>query len=486
MKVATLILPNQLFEDHPGLAKDRLIILVEHSRFFSELAFHKQKLILHRASMQHFADKLSKEKYSVEYIEHLHAQELFEHLKKWNISDLHATEWNDHGLSKEMNLKCKKAGIKLTMYASPMFLTPDDFIKKELGNKKIFLMHNFYVAQRKRMNIMIINRKPIGGSWSFDQENRKTLPEGVKIPPISKLPHNAYVKEAKSYVDKQFKNNPGNIDSFNYPVTHAQAKKQFQEFLKHRLIHFGDYQDALVQGQSFLFHSVLTPGLNCGLITPEYVIQTTLEYARIHKTPINNLEGFIRQIIGWREFIRAVYLLKGQEQAKSNFLKNKRELPNTFWSASTGIQPLDDVISKTINHAYAHHIERLMVLGNFMLLCEINPDEVYRWFMELFIDAYDWVMVPNVYGMSQYADGGLMTTKPYISSSNYICKMSNYKKGSWCSIWDALYWHFIYKHHALLNTIPRAKIMASPLARMNPKKVAEQLRVAKAFLATLK
>jgi deoxyribodipyrimidine photolyase-related protein len=485
MKAATLILPNQLFKEHPGLTKNRLVILIEHPRFFSERAFHKQKLILHRGSMQYFADRLTKEKYHVEYIEHAYAQDLFKYLEKWKISELHAADWNDHTLSKEMNVKCKKADIELTLYPSPMFLTPDDFIKKELGNKKKFLMHNFYVAQRKRMKILISNGKPTGGSWSFDQENRKSVNEEVKIPLIPKLPDIAYLKEAKDYVEKKFKDNPGNTDLFNYPITHTQAETQFQDFLKHRLVHFGDYQDALVQGQSFLFHSVLTPGLNCGLITPAYVVETTLEYARLNKTPINNLEGFVRQIIGWREFIRAVYLLKGEEQDKSNFLENKRVLPDSFWSASTGIEPIDDVISKTVNHAYAHHIERLMILGNFMLLCEIDPDEVYRWFMELFIDAYDWVMVPNIYGMSQYADGGLMITKPYVSSSNYICKMSDYKKGAWCSIWDALYWHFIYKHHALLNSIPRAKIMASPLARMDAKKLAEQLKVAKAFLATL-
>jgi len=484
MKSATLILPNQLFAQHPGISKDRLVILIEHHRYFSDFKFHKQKLILHRASMQAYCDELRKKGLEVIYIDFAHQSDLLGVIKKNKITELHAADFTDHAVTNEIMKGCKKDKIKLIVYESPMFLTPLDFIKKELGSKKSYFMHSFYVAQRKRMNLLMHNGKPIGGAWSFDEENRKKAPKDLKIPPLNKMPKNKYVKNAGEYIEKNFKNNPGDSTPFNYPTTHKEAETQFDDFLMHRFAHFGDYQDAIITNESFLFHSILTPALNIGLITPDFVVLKALEYAKQHKISINNLEGFIRQIIGWREFVRAVYLMKGEAQSKSNFFDHSRKLPQSFWTATTGLAPLDDVISKVLKHAYAHHIERLMVLGNFMLLSGINPNEAYQWFMELFIDSYDWVMVPNVYGMSQYADGGLMTTKPYISSSKYLIKMSNYKKGNWCEIWDALYWNFISENHAAFLKIPRAKLMISPILKMETKKINDHTKVAKNFLAT--
>ena len=198
----------------------------------------------------------------------------------------------------------------------------------------------------------------------------------------------------------------------------------------------------------------------------------TLNFAQTHanKIPLTSLEGFVRQIIGWREFVRAVYLLKGSQQRSTNFWGHTRKLPESFYTATTGVEPVDTTIRRLQKHAYTHHIERLMVLGNFMLLCEIDPDEVYRWFMEMFIDAYDWVMVPNIYGMNQYADGGLMTTKPYISSSKYILRMSDYEKGSWCDVWNSLYWRFINKHRDVFRKNPRMSFMVSAFDRMPDEK----------------
>ena len=186
--------------------------------------------------------------------------------------------------------------------------------------------------------------------------------------------------------------------------------------------------------------------LNIGLLTPQQVLDRTFEFSRTHTVPLASLEGFIRQVIGWREFMYCIYHAVGETQRRGNFWDCQRDLPASFYSADTGIPPVDRVIRRVMDLAYCHHIERLMVLGNFMLLCEVRPEQVYQWFMELFIDAYDWVMVPNVYGMSQYADGGLITTKPYISSSNYIRKMSDFSRGPWCAIWDGLFWRFVSRH----------------------------------------
>ena len=232
-------------------------------------------------------------------------------------------------------------------------------------------------------------------------------------------------------------------------------------------------------------HSVLSPLLNSGILDVKYVINTTIDFYNKNNIPINSCEGFIRQIIGWREFIRGVYYSKGTEERTKNFWNFKNKIPNSFYDATTGIEPVDNTIMKINNSAYGNHIERLMIMGNFMLLCEINPNDVYKWFMEMFIDAYDWVMVPNVYGMSQFADGGLMSTKPYISGSNYILKMSNYKKDSWCEIWDALFWGFIDNKRDFFKKNPRMRMMVSSYDRMNDEKKNKMIKISFDYLTEL-
>jgi deoxyribodipyrimidine photolyase-related protein len=355
-------------------------------------------------------------------------------------------------------------------------------IQEELGNKKHYLMNSFYIAQRKRLNILVQDGKPIGGKWSFDIQNRRKMPGALRVPEPMNIKQNKYVKEAVEYIKKHFDHNPGTIEEFIWPTNHDEAKKWLHNFLSRRLCLFGPYQDAIDPTKDFLFHSLLSPLLNIGLLTPAYVIDETLAYAHKHTVPLNCLEGFIRQIIGWREFVQGIYVLHGEKQRKSNFFKHTKKLPASFWDATTGILPIDNALQKIVKTGYAHHIERLMVLGNFMLLIEVDPNEVYRWFMELFIDAYDWVMVPNVYGMSQYADGGLMTTKPYFSSSNYIRAMSNYKNGSWCELWDALYWHFIVKNNSLIKKNARLSFINLYLRNKKKDILEKQLKIAQKYL----
>ena len=306
-----------------------------------------------------------------------------------------------------------------------------------------------------------------------------------KIPPKISYPKEeiSYVEDENLYIKDNFENNYGSINQkVNYPTDFQTAKNWLSDFLKHRFIEFGDYEDAILKEELILNHSLLSPLINCGLLTPSYVVNELNKYATKKNIPINSYEGIIRQIIGWREFIRGVYISKGNFERTRNYWGFTKKMPNSFYTASTGINPVDDCISKLNNNAYLHHIERLMVIGNFMFLCEINPDDVYKWFMELFIDSYDWVMVPNVYGMSQFADGGLMSTKPYISSSNYIMKMSNYKKGEWQKIWDGLYWRFIYKNQSFFKSNPRLSMMVRTLNKMNPEKLNYHLEVSQTFL----
>ncbi len=496
MNDATLIFPHQLFRNHPAIEKSRKIYLIEDPLFFGDkkfpVSFHKKKLVFHRASMKAYENYLIRNGYDVIYLSYsgfgkdLRSDYLTTFFNKVGVKNLHYCDVNDFILEKRIRRMSDVLGKNLIKYNSPMFLSDEDFIKEFFPKQKSYLMTSFYIEQRKRLNILVDeNKKPIGGKWSFDEENRKKIPTGLKIPEL-KLPElNDFVIEAIEYVEKYFHNNPGETIDFFYPVTFGQADKWLDDFLSNRLQLFGDYEDAIDKDENFLFHSLLTPLLNSGLLTPSDVIKRTIKATEFKNIPLNSLEGFIRQIIGWREYIRAVYLLEGVKQRTHNFFGFHNRLPRAFYNASTGIKPVDNVISKVLENAYSHHIERLMIIGNFMLLCEINPDEVYKWFMEMYIDAYDWVMVPNVYGMSQYADGGLICTKPYISSSNYILKMSNFEKGEWCNMWDSLFWRFIYKHKDIFNRNPRMSMMVVQLNRMEKEKLKRHLNTAESYLKKL-
>jgi deoxyribodipyrimidine photolyase-related protein len=334
--------------------------------------------------------------------------------------------------------------------------------------------------------VLIESGSPSGGKWTFDTENRRKIPASVYIPPLNTLPRTPFISEAIEYVEHNFEKNYGHADKFNYPVTRDQAVHWLESFLTERFVQYGIYQDAIVNGSSFLFHSVLTPALNIGLLTPDHILERTLDFARHEDVPLNSVEGFVRQILGWREFIRGLYALESVHQRTRNVWNHHNSIPSCFWNGTTGIEPIDDVVNKVLKTAYSNHIERLMVIGNFMLLCEFHPNQVYEWFMTLYIDAYDWVMVPNVYGMSQFSDGGLMSTKPYISGSNYILKMSNYKKGEWCEVWDSLYWNFIEKHQEIFIKNPRMSMMVRQFHNMETSKKKRLRETREKFMSNLR
>lgn len=494
-----LILPNQLFKKHPGLRKkpDK-VILLEDSLFFGDerypARFHQQKLWLHRATMKRYEADLGEQGFQTEYIEFDQGgSSLSERLasvippKKRRGEKLLISDPVDFIFQKRFFSACDSLGLEPELLSNPGFLNSPEQNESYRSGKSRWFMADFYKWQRTRLDLLMEDGEPVGGKWSFDEDNRKKVPKKLleSIPPVPNVKRDRFDNEAADHVRAKFSGHPGTLDDLYYPTSHAAARRWLKSFLEKRFVNFGDYEDAIVEGESWLWHSVLTPMLNVGLLTPDEVIKEAIRYSEKQEVPINSLEGFVRQIIGWREFMRATYEDLGVKMRTTNHWNHQRAMPPCFYDASTGIDPVDDVIRRVLRTGYCHHIERLMVLGGFMFLCEIDPDDIYRWFMELFVDSYDWVMVPNAYAMSQNADGGLITTKPYFSGSSYIRKMSHFKKGPWRDVWDGLYWRWIWNHSDELAKNPRWAMMCSMAKKMDSAKRKQHLDNAEAFLSRL-
>jgi deoxyribodipyrimidine photolyase-related protein len=491
---AALIYPHQLFHGHPALADGRAAWLIEDPLFFGNdphwpAAMHRQKLVLHRASMKAYAAELEAAGHQVSYVDtlagsHVDSSGLLESELPDAVTEIHLADPADDILMKRVKRFAARRGVGLVVHDSPNFLSPPEFMETHIGGKKKPFMAKFYEAQRKRMDLLLENDgSPVGGKWSFDTENRAKLPKAHVPPPEPRARNNAFVEEAVAYVSRRFPENPGSLKHFRWPVTRRDAELWLDRFIGERFEHFGLYEDAISTEHAFLYHSAITPMLNIGLLDPRDVVERVM--ARADRVPLNSLEGFIRQIIGWREFMHGIYQHRGVEIRNGNFWNFDRPLPPAFYDGTTGIPPVDRVIRQVLADGYCHHIERLMVLGNFMLLCRIKPDDVYRWFMEMFVDSYDWVMVPNVHGMSQFADGGTFTTKPYLSGSNYILKMSDESKGPWCPVWDGLFWTFIGDHLPFFLKNPRLSMMARSWEKQSPEKQAAHRKAAEDFLASI-
>ena len=422
--------------------------LVEDPVFFGyrekKMNFNQLKLVLHRASMRYYYDYLQKELSGIAKVKYIE----FEKAKKGEVIDresgfteIHLFDPVDHLLLEKVKKMASHYQVPLKIYPTPNFITPlEDLEQYAKGKKKTFHYH-FYEWQKKRMGML-------DGIKSKDDENRQPPPrEGIRIPDLPDNPDLklAYVAEAKKYVKKFFGNNYGNVEDFIYPITHQTSEEWFIHFLEHRFQHFGKYQDAIIPDEPFMYHSVISPMLNIGLLNPQWIVNQATKYYQAKKIPVNNYEGFIRQIIGWREYSRFLYMVVYKQIKNGNYFQNHQKLNKKWYLGTTGIRPVDETIKSAFQYGYLHHILRLMVMGNFMNLCHLHPDQVYQWFMEFSCDSYDWVMVNNVYSMALYADGGLTMQKPYLSSSNYILKMSNYQKdGHWEEIWNALYYYFLY------------------------------------------
>lgn len=462
----TIVLGDQLFSPSVYEAMPQPLVMIESWELCTSFKHHQQKISFFLSAMRAARDEYRSAGLEVDYHELDPSQkdyctQLHAILMRHQTSEIHTFDIND----RSFKAKLRHRFPHLTEKPSPGFIaTRADFREYTQSVKKPF-MKTYYERQRRKLNILMAGDKPLGGQFSFDTDNREALPKsGVVIPKLSQPTHqNVAVDEL---VRRHFYDHPGSLGGQRYPTTRAEAKRALEVFMSERFSCFGVYEDAMSTQHSFLFHSVLSPLINCGLLTPREV----LDAAIATDVPLNSKEGFVRQVLGWREFIRGVDEVYGDVQHSRNFFDHQRRLASCWYDGTTGIEPLDHMIKKAQGNGYLHHIERLMVVGNIMLLAEINPREAYRWFMEMFVDSAEWVMGPNVFGMSQFADGGIFATKPYICASNYILKMSDYTKGEWCEELNALYWSFIDRHRDFFLTQPRLAMMVRTLDKMSSEK----------------
>ena len=471
-----IVLGNQLFplKNLEKYRTSHIIYMCEDYGLCTYEKHHKLKILLFLSSMRSYAENLKKNKFKVEYSKIDSTdfkKDYLEKIKKFIISkkikQITSFEIEDKFFEKKIQNFVKKNGLIWNKIKSPMFLNSREEFNDYLSKNKRPFMATFYKSTRQKLNILMKkDGVPEGGKWSFDEDNRKKLPKNIKVPNFPSLKETKHTKNLKPIIEKKFKDHPGSTQNFWFATEYNDVVKLLNFFLKEKSNLFGDYEDAVDQGNNILFHSALSPYINLGLITPEFIISKTLEFHKKNKIRINSLEGYIRQVIGWREFMRGIYQKYSDEMEIKNFFKQNRKMKDSWYEGTTGLPPLDYAIKNALNHGWSHHIERLMILSNIMNLCELKPKIVYKWFMEMFVDSSDWVMVPNVYGMGLFSDGGIFATKPYICGSSYFMKMMDFKKGEWCNTMDGLYWRFIDRNRKFFLKNPRLSMMVRIFDKM--------------------
>lgn len=474
-KSILVILGNQLFaRKHLPDSDSVRVFMCEDLGLCTYVRHHQQKIVLFLSAMRSYADGLRDAGYDVHYVEldpdsdDSYEDRLQDFVESSSATEIKHFEIEDKSMESRLIDFADEHELARTELKSRMFLCSRDDFADFAGDSSSLSMASFYKQQRRSLDIMVDgDGRPSGGQWSFDEDNRKPLPKDVSPPDIAAAEPTQHTQDVIKIVKSNFDDHPGDADEFWWPTTRRQALKQLRDFLDERLEQFGPYEDAMTTRSSTVFHSTLSPVMNLGLITPQEIVERALEHAGDNDVPLQSLEGFVRQIIGWREFIRGIYRTFGDQQDECNFWSHDRELTDAWYDGETGIPPLDDTIRTAQRLGWTHHIPRLMVAGNLMTLCEIRPKSAWRWFMEMYVDSSEWVMGPNVYGMALFSDGGLFATKPYICGSNYLRKMSDYKKGDWCDVVDGLYWRFIDKHREFFSGNPRLSLMPSALDRLD-------------------
>ena len=463
-----LILGDQLTHDLASLRVldpkvDRLI-MAEVRDEATYVKHHKQKIALLFSAMRHFAQELRDAGWKVDYYEY-NSQGNFKSLldvvahyaKEYSAERLVLTQCGEYRLQNAMDREWSKTlGIPVDVYGDDRFIaTTKEFADWADGRKQL-RMEYFYREMRRKTGYLMKDGEPEGEQWNYDADNRKKWDGKTPFPNPPTFERDDIDREVIKLVEENFDDHPGSLDEFHWATTRAQASTALGFFIQHCLTNFGDFQDAMVRGEKALFHSLLSPYLNCGLLTAKQVCDAAQRAWDEDRAPLNAVEGFIRQIIGWREYVRGIYWLHMPRYAKQNTLKNKRSLPRYYWDGDTKMACMSDCFKNTFDHAYAHHIQRLMVTGNFALLTGIKPEEICDWYLAVYADAYDWVELPNTLGMVMHADGGYLGSKPYAASGNYIHKMSDYCSQCHYSVktqveedscpFNSLYWHFIDRH----------------------------------------
>jgi len=488
-KTLRLILGDQLNTNHSWFEKveDEVYYLMMEMRQETDYVNHHiQKVIGFFAAMRQFAEHLKSNGHEVIYYkidESKNKQNLTDNLneliEKQHFERFEYISPDEYRLDEQLKEFCKTLPFSFEVFSAEHFYTKRHDLANFFSGKKQYLMENFYRDMRKKHNILMVAGQPEGGKWNYDKNNRNKWKGEVKIPPYKWFNNN--VDEIISAIEKENIKTFGRFSdtTFNYPITRIQALDQLKYFCENLLIHFGTYQDAMHTDEEYLFHSRLSFAMNLKLISPKDIVTTVMNYYRKHgdDIDISQIEGFIRQIIGWREYMRGMYWAFMPEYKTLNALNNHNKLPDFFWTGNTKMNCLNQTINNSLDNGYAHHIQRLMITGNYALLTETNPDEVDDWYLGIYVDAIEWVQLTNTRGMSQFADGGKIATKPYVSSGSYINKMSNYCTGCYYNHkkkveedacpFNSLYWNFLDNKREQLNSNFRMKMMYSLLNKMN-------------------
>ncbi len=483
--------------------KDDLVLLIESYELATEVKHHKKKLILLFSAMRHFAAELKKQNFHVDYVSLTDEskktsfnQIVLEKIKQYQVEKLILTEPSEWNYLERIKKLQKLTKIPFEILEDERFFCSISEFKQYAKNKKQLRMEFFYREMRKKTNYLMKNNQPIGAQWNFDVENRKRYDGKITIPNLPGIKPDKITKEVITLVEHHFSEHFGDATPFWFAVTRDGAEQLLKNFLEHCLQYFGNYQDAMLDNHYYLFHAVLSMYINCGLLLAKDVCEQALNVYHHKKIPLPSIEGFIRQIIGWREYIRGVYWLKMPSYRDNNYLNADRPLPDFYWTADTKLNCLKQTITATQKNAYAHHIQRLMVTGNFALLCGLDVNEVNEWYWIVYADAYEWVELPNTSGMTLFADGGFLASKPYAASGQYIHKMSNYceschynvneKLGETACPFNYLYWYFLIRNEKRLKNNQRLRIAYTALAKFDPKKRKQICDDAEKFLNSLK
>ena len=497
-----IVLGDQLSPNLPTLNAlnrntDR-VVMAELAEEASYVKHHQQKIALIFSAMRHFARDLQEAGWRVDYYRYgEHEFPDFETLLAATTQDAEevvVTHCGEYRLQQRIDTHWHKAcGIPVTCLDDNRFLCFTAFFRQWASGKKQLRMEFFYREMRRHTGLLMEGDEPVGGQWNFDSNNRQPYKGKTPLPPVLTFDRDDTDEEVLALVGEQFAGHMGSLERFQWGTTSAQAQQALDHFIEHRLPHFGDYQDAMVTGEDTLFHSLLSPYINLGLLDPMTVCQAAEQAYFSGEAPLNAVEGFIRQIIGWREYVRGIYWLLMPDYAKENRLGNDRPLPAYYWTGETKMHCMAECFRNTLDHAYAHHIQRLMVTGNFALLLGVLPEAICQWYLEVYADAFDWVELPNTLGMVMHADGGYLGSKPYAASGSYINRMSDYCKHCQYNVktateadscpFNSLYWHFIHRHRGQFSGNHRMKMIYRNLDRMDPGKVEAILRRAETLLA---
>ena len=480
---------------------DRVLMAELHDEA-TYVRHHKKKIAFLFSAMRHFAEELRALGWTVDYVK-LDAPEnsgnfsaqLTDAISKFMPERVLVTEAGEWRVSQMLEKWQSEFSIPVDILSDNRFLCSHlNFKEWSLGRKQL-RMEYFYRDMRRKTGLLMEGDNPVGGKWNFDAENRKAAAVDLFLPRPKTCPPDSITQDVLALVEARFGDHFGDLAPFWFAVTRADAEAAFATFIEKALPYFGDYQDAMLTGEPFVYHSVIAQYLNCGLLDPLRICAQVEAAYRDGKAPLNAAEGYIRQVIGWREYVRGIYWLKMPGYERSNFFSHSRALPSFYWTAETDLACVKAAVTQTKEHAYAHHIQRLMVTGNFALLAGIDPYTLHEWYLSVYSDAYEWVELPNTVGMSQFADGGVLASKPYVASGAYINRMSNYcgscsydvkqRTGPKACPFNALYWDFIARHREKIGHNPRMMQMVRTYDKFSDE---EQQRIAdsaKTFLAGL-